>query len=168
MSSSSCRSYTLWVILPASWIQRTSSSVVNFFNQFFFSFPFEIKLLKKYYYIYSLKSIFRPPPLLPGSIFWLRVPLLQVLHAPLTQNCRASGWWRSPKGISRGGVARPRFCGTVQLSLRCFAAHHSQCLWSVSSGVTWAFEACLRNINKWKAVKETVHKDMAKILIIAI
>lgn len=32
----------------------------------------------------------------------------------LTQNCRASGWWRSPKGMSRGWCLQPSVRGTVQ------------------------------------------------------
>lgn len=49
----------------------------------------------------------------------------------LTQNCRASGWWRSPKGMSRGWCLQPSVPWHCSASVCCSATHHSQCLWSV-------------------------------------
>lgn len=146
MSSSSYISYTLWVFLPASWIQRPSSSVAFYFFNQIFLLSFWNKTIK--IYIYGIKSIFRPP-LLPGSIFSPRAPLLQVLHAPpLPRTAELQDGEGHSRASVRGVSPAPQSRGTVQLLLRCFAAHHSQCLWNVSSGVTWAFEACLRKINK--------------------
>lgn len=110
----------------------------------------------------NLKSIlWLPLPLLPGSIFCRRAPLLQVLHAPpLPRTAELQDGEGHPR--ASGGVVAP-----AASSGALFSPPLSVPLKRVSPGVTWAFEACLRK-KKGKAVKETVHKDMAEILMIAI
>lgn len=97
------------------------------------------------FYIYiEISNPFRPPPFTRKYLVTEGPTLAGLARPSPPQNCRAIGWWRSPKGTSWAWHLQPQALGTVQLSLRCFVAHHSQCLWSVSSGVTWALEACLR------------------------
>ena len=154
MSSSSCKSHTLWVFLPASWIQKPSSSVAFFKIIFFLPFLWA-KTLKNDPTLYIISNPFRPPPLFTRKYLVTKgPPLLQVLHAPpLPRIAELQDGEGHPRASVGGGVSSPWLHGTVQLSLRCFAAHPSQCLWSVSSGVTWAFEGLSKEkkrIRQWR------------------
>lgn len=157
-----------------------------FFNLWinYFYFLLEIKLFEVllhenfrfvffgllFFFFFFLPPLSLPPPPFPGSIFWRRAPLLQVLHTPpLPRTVELQDGKDQPRESGGGrDSSHSRFRGAPAPLLPGFAAHPSQCLWAVSPpGVMWAFEAYLRK-KKAKAVKETVHKDTAEDLIIAI
>lgn len=101
-----------------------------------------------------------------------RAPHLQVLHAPLLpKTAELQDGEGHPRASVGGGVSRPRLVLWHCVSRFCCVAlqpPYSQCLWSVSSGVTWALEACLRNIMSERQWRRLYIKTWQKILMIAI